>query len=49
MFPEHIEQKDVNEMILHGGMTADEITEVINTNTYTGMEAKLKFSTWKKL
>jgi transcription elongation factor Elf1 len=49
MFPEHIEQKDVNEMILHGGMSADEITEVINTNTYTGMEAKLKFSTWKKL
>jgi DNA primase len=49
MFPEHIEQKDVNEMILHGEMTADEITEVINTNTYSGMEAKLKFSTWKKL
>ena len=43
------EQKDVNEMILHGEMTADEITEVINTNTYSGMEAKLKFSTWKKL
>jgi hypothetical protein len=36
-------------MILHGGMTADEIADVINTNTYTGMEAKLKFSTWKKL
>jgi hypothetical protein len=34
-------------MILHGGMTADEITEVINTNTHTGMEAKLRFSEWR--
>lgn len=49
MFPEHIQQKDINEMILHGEMTIDEIVEVINTNTYTGMEAKLKFSTWKKI
>ena len=49
MFPEHIQQKDVNEMILHGEMNADEIAEVINTNTYFGMEAKLKFSTWKKI
>ena len=49
MFPEHIEQKDVNEMILHGGMNVDEITDVINTNTYFGMEAKLKFGTWKKI
>jgi hypothetical protein len=49
MFPEHIQQKDINEMILHGEMSADEIAEVINTNTYTGMEAKLKFSTWKKI
>jgi hypothetical protein len=39
----------VNEMILHGEMNADEIAEVINTNTYFGMEAKLKFSTWKKI
>jgi hypothetical protein len=47
MFPNSIEQKDINEMILHGGMTADEITEVINTNTHTGMEAKLRFSEWR--
>jgi len=49
MFPDFIMQKDINEMILHGGMTADEITNLINTNTYTGMEAKLKFSTWRKV
>jgi hypothetical protein len=49
MFPEHIEHKDINEMILHGGMTADEILEVINTNTYCGIEAKLRYSEWKKI
>ena len=49
MFPDTIQQKDINEMILHGGMTPDEIIEVINTNTYTGMEAKLKFINWRKV
>ena len=49
MFPENIEQKDINDMILYGKMTPEEITEVINTNTYTGIAAKLKFSTWKKI
>jgi transcription elongation factor Elf1 len=49
MFPDSIQQKDINEMILHGEMTADEINEVINTNTYTGMEAKLKFINWRKV
>jgi transcription elongation factor Elf1 len=48
MFPDSIPQKDINEMILHGGKTADEIVEVINTNTYSGMEAKLRFINWRK-
>lgn len=49
MFPSTIQQKDINEMVLHGGMTPDEIIDLINTNTYTGMEAKLNFSTWRKV
>jgi len=49
MFPDFIKQKDINEMILHSGMTTDEIVDLINTNTYTGMEAKLNFSTWRKM
>jgi transcription elongation factor Elf1 len=48
MFPENIVEKDINEMILHG-KTPEEILETINTNTYTGLEAKLKFSTWRKV
>jgi 2-hydroxy-3-keto-5-methylthiopentenyl-1-phosphate phosphatase len=49
MFPEHVEQKDINDMIIKGGMTPKEILETINTNTFSGIEAKLKFSTWKKV
>jgi transcription elongation factor Elf1 len=48
MFPDYIEQKDINEMIL-SGKNADEIKELINTNTFKGIEAKLKFSTWRKI
>jgi len=36
-------------MILYGDMTVDEIVDTINTNTFKGMEAKLKYSTWKKI
>ena len=49
MLPDTITQKDINEMVLHGGMTPDEIVDLINTNTYTGMEAKLKFINWRKV
>ena len=49
MFPDTVTQKDINEMILHGGMSPEEIIELINTNTYTGMEAKLNFSRWRKI
>ncbi len=49
MFPEHITQKDINELVLHSGMTIDEIVETINTNTFSGIEAILRFSTWKKI
>jgi transcription elongation factor Elf1 len=48
MLPDTVTQKDINEMVLHGGMTPDEIVGLINTNTYTGMEAKLRFSSWRK-
>jgi transcription elongation factor Elf1 len=49
MLPDTITQKDINEMVLHGGMTPDEIIDLINTNTHTGMEAKLKFINWRKV
>jgi hypothetical protein len=48
MFPDSVREKDINEMIL-SGRSQEEILEIINTNTYSGMEANLRFSTWKKI
>ena len=48
MLPDTVTSKDINEMVLEGGLSPDEIVDLINTNTYTGMEAKLKFINWRK-
>ena len=48
MYPDSVEQKDINDMIL-SGKTPDEVLNLINTNTFSGMEAKLKFADWKKI
>ncbi len=48
MFPDFVMEKDINEMILHG-KTPDEILEMINTNTFSGLEAKLRYGTWRKV
>ena len=47
LWPDTIEQKDINEMVLHG-RSVESIMDTINTNTFQGMEAKLKFTQWRK-
>jgi transcription elongation factor Elf1 len=48
MFPDFVMEKDINEMILHG-KTSEEILELINTNTFSNLEAKLRYGTWRKV
>jgi hypothetical protein len=43
-----IKEKDVNDMVL-SGKTPREIISIIESNTYSGMSAKLRFAKWKKL
>jgi len=45
IWPSHIQEKDINDMILSGL----DVKKVIESNTYSGLEAKLKFTTWKKI
>jgi hypothetical protein len=45
IWPKTIQLKDINEMVLSGLNVQD----VIKSNTYSGLEAKLKFTTWKKI
>ena len=45
IWPLSIKEKDINDMILSGL----DVQSVIELNTYSGLEAKLKFTTWKKI
>lgn len=47
MYPDNVEEKDINDMIL-SGKSPEEILNLINTNTFSGMEAQLKFADWRK-
>ena len=47
MYPDSVEEKDINDMVL-AGKDPSEILDIINTNTFNGMEAKLKFADWRK-
>jgi len=48
MYPDSVTEKDINDMIL-SGRSKQEILELINTNTFTGIEATLRYSTWRKI
>ena len=45
IWPESIDDKDINDMVMSGL----DVQSVIKLNTYSGLEAKLKFTTWKKI
>lgn len=52
IFPKSVEKlekyKDINDLIL-SGMSQDEVRELLYTNSYRGLAAKLKFREWKKV
>ena len=45
IWPESIDDKDINDMVMSGL----DVQSVIESNVYSGLEAKLKFNTWKKI
>jgi len=45
IWPSNVKEKDINDMVLSGL----NVQSVIELNTYSGLEAKLKFTTWKKI
>ena len=48
IWPDTIEQKDINEMVM-SGISPDEIERIISSNTFTGLRAQMKFVSWKKI
>ena len=45
IWPNGIDDKDINDMVMSGL----DVQSVVELNTYSGLEAKLKFNTWKKI
>jgi|TARA_R100001460_G_scaffold108255_1_gene158845 hypothetical protein len=38
-------EKDINDMVLAG----HDVMSMLELNTYSGLEAKIKFNNWKKI
>ena len=45
IWPSSLQEKDVNDMILGG----HQVMNMLKSNTYSGLEAKIKFNNWKKI
>ena len=48
LWPEEIEQKDINDMYL-AGWTTNKLVDLIKKNSYNELEAKLRLATWRKV
>lgn len=48
IWPENLEHKDINEMIL-AGLSPDFVKYIITTNTYKDLSAKLALTKWSKI
>ena len=48
IWPSDCHGKDINEMV-QNGMSPDEIQEIISSNSFSGIQAQLKFNMWKKI
>jgi len=45
IFPSNIHEKDINDMVLAG----HDVQSIVESNIYKGLEATLKFTTWKRI
>ena len=45
IWPNSIKEKDINDMVLAG----HDVMNVLESNTYSGLEANLQFNTWKRI
>jgi hypothetical protein len=48
IWPDYIESKDINDMIVTG-ISKDEIETIISSNSFSGLEAQTRFTFWKKV
>ena len=44
VWPQRIQEKDINDMVLAGL----DVRKIVKQNTFSGLEARLKFTGWKR-
>lgn len=49
VWPKDIQEKDINDMVVKGGLTKERVRGIIDANTYSGLYATLKISEWSKV
>ena len=47
IWPSSVKGKDINEMVLNG-QCAEELKIIIDTNTFSGIDADLRLQMWRK-
>ena len=45
IWPDNIEEKDINDMVMAG----HNAQSMVESNVYSGLQAKLQFNTWKRI
>lgn len=48
LWPDNIKSKDINQMILDG-IAVPDVVSIVRDNTFTGLNASIRFSKWKKV
>jgi hypothetical protein len=48
IWPEMMQEKDINDMILNG-FSSEEIEDIIDNNTFVNLRAKFEYTQWKKI
>jgi len=49
IWPEFIEYKDINDMVLKQGLSGPAIQSIIDSNTFSGLAAKMRLQQWSKV
>ena len=49
IWPEFMEEKDINDMVTKNNFSLDEIQDIVNKNTFVNLRAKMEFVNWKKI
>lgn len=48
IWPNDLDSKDINDLVI-GGMSKNQLMQIIDRHTFSGLEAKMRFMQWKKV